>query len=127
MFALVDDIKAYPEFLPWCQSTTEHSRTADEVNATIDIAYRGFQKSFTTCNRNQAETIIFMRLVEGPFKRLEGFWRFDELGEDGCKISLELEYDFSNRLVAMAFGPVFSQIVNSLVDAFCLRATELYE
>lgn len=126
MFALVDDIEAYPTFLPWCQSTTVHNRTDDEVNATLDIAYRGFHKSFTTCNRNQYGKTIEMRLVEGPFRELEGLWRFDELGDDGCKISFDLQFEFSNKLIGLAFGPVFSQIANSLLDAFCIRAKELY-
>ncbi len=126
MFALVDDIEAYPAFLPWCESTAVHNRTDDEVNATIDIVHRGFHKSFTTCNRNQRNKMIEISLVEGPFQRLEGVWRFDELGDDGCKISLDLQFEFSNKLVSLAFGPVFSQIANSLLDAFCIRAKELY-
>jgi len=126
MFALVDDIETYPVFLPWCKSTKILNRTGDEVNALIEIAHHGLQKSFTTCNRNQRDKMIEMRLIEGPFRRLEGFWRFDELGEDGCKISLDLEFEFSNKLVSLAFGPVFSQIANSLVDAFCNRAKDLY-
>ena len=67
-----------------------------------------------------------MRLVEGPFKHLEGFWRFDSLGEQACKVSLDLEFEFSNRLVGMAMGPVFSQIANTLVDAFSKRAEQVY-
>lgn len=126
MFALVDDINAYPQFLPWCKSSTVLSRTEDEVKATIEIYHSGLHKSFTTCNRNMNNKMIEMRLLEGPFRHLEGFWRFDELGEDGCKISLDLEFEFSNRLVGMAFGPIFSQIANSLVDAFCNRAKEVY-
>lgn len=126
MFSLVDDIVSYPEFLPWCSATNEISRTDDEVRASIDISHHGFQKSFTTCNRNTDNKLIEMRLIEGPFKHLEGFWRFEDLGGDGCKISLDLDFEFSNRLVGLAFGPIFSQIANSLVDAFCKRAKDVY-
>lgn len=126
MFALVDDIESYPAFLPWCKSTNILNRKDDVVNASIEIAHRGFQKSFTTRNQNQQEKMIEMRLVEGPFRKLEGFWHFDDLGKDGCKISLDLEFEFSNKLVGLAFGPVFSQIANSLVDAFCNRAKDVY-
>ena len=126
MFALVDDINAYSEFLPWCRDSRELSRDDDEVQASIDIAYSGLHKSFTTRNRLQINKMIEMRLVEGPFRHLEGFWRFDALDENACKISLDLEFDFSSKLVSMAFGPVFSQIANSLVDAFTKRAVEKY-
>lgn len=126
MFALVDDIEAYPQFLPWCKHTRVLSRTEDEVRATIELSRGGVEKAFTTCNRNQKDKMIEMRLVEGPFKRLDGFWRFDALGEDGCKVSLDLEFEFSSRVLGMVVGPVFSQIANSLVDSFQQRAVDVY-
>ncbi len=126
MYALVDDIEAYPEFLPWCKSTRVLSRTQDEVRATIELSKGGVEKSFTTCNRNQKNKMIQMRLVEGPFKQLEGFWRFDALGDDGCKVSLDLEFEFASRMLGMVIGPVFSQIANSLVDSFQKRAVAVY-
>jgi len=71
--------------------------------------------------------MIEMRLIKGPFKHLNGFWRFDALkDESACKISLDLDFEFENRLLALAVGPVFSQIANSMVDAFCKRAMEVY-
>ncbi len=126
MFALVDDIDAYPEFLPWCRHARVLSRGDDEVRATIELSKGGVDKAFTTCNRLQRNKMIQMRLVEGPFKHLEGFWRFDPLGEQGCKVSLDLEFEFSSRMLGMVVGPVFSQIANSLVDSFQKRAAAVY-
>ncbi len=126
MFDLVDDIKAYPEFLPWCDAAEELSRDEDEVTASLSLAYSGINKTFATRNRMQANKMIEMRLLEGPFKTLQGYWRFEPLGESGCKVSLDLEFEFSNKLVGMAVGPVFSQVANTLVDAFCKRAEEVY-
>ncbi|WJW76449.1 type II toxin-antitoxin system RatA family toxin [Thiohalobacter sp. IOR34] len=126
MFALVSDIESYPRFLPWCRSARVLERKDDEVRATIEIAKGSLHKAFTTLNREQPGKMIEMRLVEGPFRRLEGFWRFDPLGEAACKVSLDLEFDFENRMLAMVIGPVFSQIADSLVDAFHQRAVEVY-
>lgn len=126
MFQLVDDVESYPEFLPWCRASQVLSRDEDEVRATLDIAYGGLHKSFTTLNRLQQNKMIEIRLVSGPFRRLEGFWRFDGLGEDGCKVSLDLEFEFSGRLLSMTFGPVFGQIANSMLDAFVRRAETVY-
>ena len=127
MYALVDDIASYPSFLPWCTEARESHRDEDEVQATIRLSKGSLNKSFTTCNRLQHGKMIEMRLVEGPFKHLEGFWRFDQL-EDGaaCKVSLDLDFEFSNRIVGMAIGPVFNQVANTLVDAFVTRAREVY-
>lgn len=126
MFDLVNDIESYPNFLPWCGGSKVLSRNEDEVRATVEIAHGSLHKSFTTCNRLQTGKMIEMRLEEGPFKRLEGFWRFDTLGERACKVSLDLEFEFSSKLVGLAMGPIFSQIANSLVDAFCKRAVDVY-
>lgn len=126
MFALVDDIKRYPEFLPWCRSTREWERSEDEVRASIELAKGAMHKTFTTHNRLQKNKMIEMRLVEGPFHHLEGFWRFEELGERACKVTLDMEYEFSSTLLKMTVGPVFNQITNTLMDAFCRRAVEIY-
>ena len=126
MYALVNDIAAYQSFLPWCRSSKLLSETEDEIRATIEIAHGSLSKSFTTCNRLQRNKMIEMRLEQGPFRHLEGFWRFDFLGEQACKVSLDLDFEFSNKLVGMAMGPLFSQIANSLVDAFSRRAVDVY-
>ena len=126
MYALVSDIEAYPQFLPWCRSTQVLSRNENEVRATIEMAKGGVHKSFTTCNRMQIHKMIGMRLLEGPFKRLEGYWRFEALRADASKVSLDMEFEFANYLLRVAIEPVFKQIANSLVDAFCSRAADLY-
>jgi ribosome-associated toxin RatA of RatAB toxin-antitoxin module len=124
---LVDDVSSYKEFLPWCGGSEELSRNEDEVKASVTISHSGLNKTFTTLNRLQKNKMIELTLIDGPFKHLHGFWRFDPLAEDACKISLELEYEFSNMLLGLAIGPVFSQIANSMVDSFCLRAEAVYD
>lgn len=126
MYALVGDIEAYPRFLPWCRSSRVLSSNDDEVRATIEMVKGGIHKSFTTCNRMQRHKMIDIRLLEGPFKRLEGYWRFEPLRANASKVSLDMEFEFANHLLRMAVEPVFKQIANSLVDAFCKRAVDLY-
>ena len=126
MYMLVDDINAYPEFLPWCGDAEVLERDEDEVRASILLSRSGLKKSFTTLNRLQAGKMIEMRLVEGPFSHLQGFWRFESLSESASKIMFDIEFEFSNKLLAMTVGPVFSQITNTIVDAFTKRAIEIY-
>ncbi len=127
MFVLVDDVISYSEFLPWCSASSESERTQDCVKATVELSKGRLRKSFTTLNRLHDDKMIEMRLVDGPFKRLEGFWRFDPLNEgEACKVSLDLEFEFSNKLVAVAVGPIFTGVANSLVDSFVARAKESY-
>jgi ribosome-associated toxin RatA of RatAB toxin-antitoxin module len=126
MYTLVNDIEAYPQFLPWCRSARTADCTEDELRATIEMAKGKVHKTFTTLNRMQKHKMIDIRLLEGPFQRLEGYWRFDPLRADACKISLDMEFEFANQLLRLAIEPVFKQIANSLVDAFCKRAVDLY-
>ncbi|NOY67684.1 MAG: type II toxin-antitoxin system RatA family toxin [Gammaproteobacteria bacterium] len=126
MFALVDDIEAYPAFLQWCRSADVISRDIDVVTARLELAKGSVHKTFTTQNRLMPGKMIEMKLVEGPFRHLEGFWKFEALREDACKISLDLEFDFSSKMLSMVVGPVFSQVANTLVDAFCRRAEFIY-
>ena len=126
MFCIVDDVEKYSEFLPWCGASSVLSRSEDEVKASVEISHSGIKKTFTTLNRLQPGKIIEMQLINGPFKHLHGFWRFEPLGDKGCKVTLDLEYEFSSKLLGLAIGPVFTQIANTLVDAFCKRAESVY-
>ena len=126
MYELVADVDNYQHFLPWCSGSRTLEKTADTIKGQVDIQHLGMHKTFTTMNQMHKNKMIEMCLVDGPFKQLNGFWRFDALDENGCKISLDLEFEFSNKIMSMAFGPVFSQIANNMVDAFCQRAMDIY-
>lgn len=126
MYDLVDDIAAYPSFLPWCGSSEVLERNDDEVRASIELSRSGIRKTFTTVNRLQTGKMIEMRLIEGPFKHLEGYWRFQPLSDTACKVMFDIEFEFSNKILSMTIGPLFSQITNTLVDAFASRAVEVY-
>lgn len=125
MYALVNAIEDYPQFIPWCHGAEVLSRNDDEIQATLHFEGGGFRKSFTTCNRLQKDKMIEMRLVNGPFHHLEGFWRFDQHPE-GCMVMLDMEFELSSKLFSLALGPVFNQVTNTLVEAFCNRANEIY-
>lgn len=126
MFDLVNDVESYPRFLPGCRSAAVLERGEDEVKASVELAKGAVRKSFTTRNRLQRHKMIEMRLVEGPFRQLEGFWRFDPLEDGRTRVALDLDFEFSSRLVRTVVGPVFHQVANSLVDAFVRRAREVY-
>jgi ribosome-associated toxin RatA of RatAB toxin-antitoxin module len=122
----VDDIEAYPGFLPWCHRSEELSRSDDTVEATLELQKGAVSKTFTTRNTLQPGQGIDISLLGGPFRHLQGGWRFDQLGEEGCKVSLDLEFEFESRMVDMLFGAFFEETCNSLVDAFTARAAEVY-
>ncbi len=127
MFDLVADIESYPDFLPWCRSAVVHSRGPMRVEASVEVARGPFRGAFTTENALRPPERITMRLLRGPFKHLDGSWLFENVGEQGTRVSLEMRFDMRSGLLKRTLGPVFSQIANSMVDAFCRRARALYD
>lgn len=126
MSALVADIESYPRFLPWCEGARILSQNGRETIACLDIAYRGIHKSFTTRNERKGNEVIEMYLVKGPFSHLHGVWEFQKLEDTASKISLKLDFAFSNKMLDAAFKPAFIRVANGLVDSFTKRAMDLY-
>lgn len=126
MFELVNTVEDYPRFLPWCSESVVLSRTESEVEASLEIAWSGIHKRFTTRNHLHPFEHIEIMLVSGPFRHLEGRWTFIPLGEQASKVCLDLEFELTGSLVDRVFEPIFKHIANSLVEAFCKRATEIY-
>lgn len=122
MYALVDTVEDYPQFLPWCGGASTRERTADSVVAEIEIAYHGIRQSFVTRNDNRPPEGIDMNFVRGPFRSLAGHWRFFPLGDLGCRIEFSLDYEFASGVLERLVGPVFDKITDSFVDAFVHRA-----
>jgi ribosome-associated toxin RatA of RatAB toxin-antitoxin module len=126
MYDLVADIDAYQEFLPWCDGSEVLSRDAKEVTASLHIRFGSLNKSFSTRNTLYPEESLVMDLLDGPFSHLHGVWRFQALGEEGSRISLDMDFQFSSRMVDMVAAPAFTKIADGLVEAFCKRAVERY-
>ena len=124
LYALVEDIESYPEFLPWCAGARVRERTPQRTVATLSVGVKGVRHSFTTENSNTPCRSIDMRLLEGPFKRFAATWRFTPLEPRAAKIEFSLEYEFANRVVARALEPLFKRIADSMVEAFARRARE---
>ena len=121
-YALVEDIEAYPSFLPWCAAAQVRERTPGRTVATLTLAGKGLRHSFTTANANQPGHAIDMELIEGPFRHFRARWRFTPLQAAAAKVEFTLEYEFAGRLVARLLEPVFSRLADSTVDAFAGRA-----
>lgn len=133
MFALVTDVAHYADFLPWCDHAKVLEQDSTGMTAEVGISFSGLRKSFVTRNTNSTMDNggkqVAMRLVKGPFSRLEGQWRFHPVGDGSqraCKVELQLDYGFDNAAVAAIIGPVFDRIAGSMVDAFIKRAEQVY-
>jgi len=123
VFGIVNDVTRYPEFLPWCSEASIIEQSIDEVVAALSLSASGLTETFTTRNRLIPFEKIEMVLVSGPFRSLSGGWTFTRLGDQGCRVELSLDFQFSG--MKSLLNRVFSRAADQMVDAFCLRADEL--
>lgn len=126
LYALVERIEAYPEFLPWCRAARVRERSAARTVATLAVGLKGVRYEFTTENANRPQEAIEVTLLEGPFRHFAAHWRFHSLGGRAARIEFALEYEFSSRVVAAALAPVFHAIADTMVDAFKRRADQVH-
>jgi ribosome-associated toxin RatA of RatAB toxin-antitoxin module len=124
MYALINDIERYPEFVPWCTAARIDARKEGEVVATLNIKRGPLKAEITTRNLLEADKRVLMQFVSGPFRVLEGLWTLTPLGDLGCRVELEMRFEFSNRVTGALFEPLFEDTAASLVDAFVKRARE---
>lgn len=126
MYRLVADVPAYPQFLSWCSAAVVHEQDETSQKAELTVSIAGIRQRFTTLNTLRAGESVEMRLLEGPFKSLQGSWNFDQLGNEGCRVSLVLEFEISAGPLAAVFGKGFGRIADRLVSDFCKRADTVY-
>jgi len=126
MFELIDRVEEYPQFLPWCSGMEVFVRSDTRTSARLDINYHGFRAHFATTNAKVYPRSMDISLDDGPFKHMDGGWRFTPLGETACKVEFRLHYEFSSKLLEKALGLVFHHIVDTLVDSFVKRAAQLH-
>jgi ribosome-associated toxin RatA of RatAB toxin-antitoxin module len=129
MFALVTDVTSYPQFLPWCDQSAILAQDTQGMTAKVGLSMAGLKQSFTTHNTHVQNEKVSLKLVDGPFSKLDGQWQFTPVGnttDRACKVEFSLNYDFDNLALAALIGPVFDKIAGSLVDAFVKRAGIVY-
>jgi ribosome-associated toxin RatA of RatAB toxin-antitoxin module len=119
-------ISRLSQFLPWCGGAEILTKEGDITRAAITIDFRGIKQRFSTENRAHPPQLIEMNLIDGPFRQLDGSWRFKALGEEACKIEFRLRYEFTSKLLEKIVGPVFHYIASTFVEAFVKRAQQLY-
>lgn len=126
MYELINQVHAYPEFLPGCTDSKVIENKNDKMVASLLVSKGGIKKWFTTENTLIHNEKIIMNLKDGPFSRLTGHWLLTPLSDEACKVSLELDYEFSSMLLDAAFGKIFQTLTNNMVAAFTNRAKEVY-
>lgn len=126
MFRLVQDVPAYPDFLTWCLDAKVREQDAEHQVATLVVRISGMTQTFTTHNRFVPGERLTLALVDGPFQRLAGEWLFEQLGGAGSKVTLVLNFEFSNKMLSAAFRRGFTHIADRLVSEFSKRADDVY-
>lgn len=126
MFDVVSDVAAYTQFLPWCAGSEIVEETDEGHVACLVIQKGKFRHTFTTLNRITENSGIQIELIDGPFKHLRGGWAFVPISDKASKVVLDLDFDISGRIGTVVLRGVVKKAADTMVDAFCKRANELY-
>jgi ribosome-associated toxin RatA of RatAB toxin-antitoxin module len=132
MYTLVTAVADYPQFLPWCERADVLEQHADGMTARLHMGLSGLRHAFTTRNAHVQDQSVVVELIDGPFSRLDGHWKFVALPQpaaqapEACRIEFELRYAFSNGAFEAVLSPVFDRVANTLVDSFVKRAEQVY-
>lgn len=127
MYALVNDVAAYPDYLPGCSKVELFSESETEMVARLHLSKKGIHMAFTTRNQLDAPKSIVLHLEDGPFVEFEGRWFFQYLNDNACKVILDLQFQLANKITGLAVGKLFDSVANNLVDAIVTRAKDVYE
>ncbi len=127
MFDLVNDVEAYPRRFSWCSAAQVLDREPGALVAKLELRIAGMNQDFTTRNTLDPPQRIAMQLAAGPFRQLHGAWEFMALGDDGCKVSLALDFDYAGRMMAPVMRAGFEKLADRMVDEFCREASRNHE
>ena len=125
MYALVADVGAYPQFLPWCVGARVRTQTETELVADLTIGFGPFRESFTSRVELDRPHKVWVKYENGPFRYLNNQWTF-EPDPKGCRVSFWVDFEFRSRLLQSAIGVVFNEAVRRMVNAFLKRARDKY-
>lgn len=125
LYALVNDVAAYPQWFDWCAGSRVIEQSETLMRAELTVTLVGLSVDFSTENELQPNAHIAMKLLKGPFSNFSGDWRFSPLGDTGCKVSLELNFDYAGPL-GMAFGAAFGRLADQMVGDFVEVAKRVY-
>lgn len=131
MFELVADVESYPQFVPMCESLTIRSRKERDgitiLIADMTVGYKAIRETFTSqVILKPAERLIDVRYIDGPFRFLQNYWRFDPVGEQQTDVHFFIEYEFKNRMLGMLMGTMFDRAFRMFAEAFERRADVVY-
>ncbi len=132
MFSLVADVRAYPEFVPLCESLRVRGEAPIDggrsvIVADMTVAYKMFRETFTSrVELKPDDREIVVTYLDGPFKKMENRWRFEETGERSCVVEFDIDYEFRSRTLASLMGAMFDRAFRKFSTAFEARADQLY-
>ena len=125
IFNLINDVENYPNYLPWCTSTKVDRKSESLLIGEIYISKSLIKWNFSTKNQIEKNKSIRLKLVDGPFDSLDGQWLFSPIDEHNTKVSLEISYKFKSSIIELSIEPIFTSIMNSILESFIQEAFKL--
>jgi len=124
VFNIVNRVDLYKNFVPYCVDSIIISEENNQMQARLDFNIKGLKTTFTTQNTIENNKIIQMKLVDGPFKYLDGEWKFTEI-DDKTLIELKINYEVQSKIIDYTISKSLEKIMDYLVKAFVSESKKL--
>ena len=126
LFNTLNDINKYPNFFEGCSFGKKTNISKNTYDGILNIKFMDNIIELKTKNKVLDNKLIYFDLVDGPFKKLTGSWKFTNIDKKSCKIELSLMYEFNNLILEKLIGPIFNIIANTFIDEFIKEADKRF-
>jgi len=126
MLKLVADMRTYPQFVPNCSNMEVQPASDDALLARMTIRFGPVNQAYTSrVTVDEEEGTITAHALDGPFSHLDSCWSFRSEGE-GTDVRFEIDFGFSNPLIAAVAESAFAAKQDEILDAFVAEAKRRY-
>jgi len=128
MYAVAADVRAYPDFLPWCQEAIILEEADTKMVADLVVGEGPLQGRFRSLVTLKPSERIEVAYQSGPLKYLTNVWVFAPHSEDGTTsfVDFAIDFELDNFILARLMGVFFESAVVRMMTAFEQRACALY-
>lgn len=129
--ALVADVQAYPDFVPWVTSmrvsnAREEAPGVSLLDAEAGVGFAFLKERFSTWvrhDRNQPK--VEVGLIRGPFRHLKNRWEFFS-DPGGTRLEFMIDFAFRSPILDAMLRANFDRAVDSLIRRFEAEARRRY-
>ena len=119
VFEQIVDFERYEQYLPFCnasRSLNKDNKNFSQIGE-LEFEVAGMSYKIKSGNVIEDERILITQ-IKGPFKEMKASWDVEQLDEESCKISFEVNAKVPYFLGIFLNDTTVEKFVNIFLDSF---------